>query len=566
MSDTWSSAGALCRGAEVRVIRYSAREMSRSTGWLPVAGFCFLLALFAVRLGDSAVRNSFTVDEPNYLGIGLYLWESDDYDFAATLSLHPPLTFHIASLPLLAFDLDDLPRERGIVRRLLEREEPGWRALRIAGRIPFILLACWGAAICFLWARAAAGDAAGLLATFLYTFSPTMLANGGLMHSDITVTVFFLQTLYALWLWLMKPTPLRLLFCGVSLGLALISKLNTLLLLPGVALIFLVIAFRLRPARPTLPAPGPDSLSRRLAFTFGAAIGVLGTALFVVWLGYGGSFRSTVLEEGPWAGFRIPAYLLSLIFDATANDNGRRIYLLGEFANGAPWYYLPVAFAVKVPVAISALLGLAIVAPGQRPWRLGWLLGIPLTVYLVIVCIGLDIILGIRYVLPLFPLLFVFIATQLVPLGSGWRRISVGVLCAWLAIASLWIHPHYLAYFNEVAGGPSRGHRYLLDSNVDWGQDLTTLSEYLAERGNPPVWLAYFGVEKPAEYGLRSRRLKGCRPVTGLVAISTNVREGLYKPHGHMGAPKPGCYDWLKPHEPVAHVGYSIFVYEIPDS
>ena len=224
----------------------------------------------------------------------------------------------------------------------------------------------------------------------------------------------------------------------------------------------------------------------------------------------------------------------------TANDNGRRIYLLGEFASGAPWYYFPVAFAVKVPVAISALLGLAIAAPGQRPWRLGWLLGIPLTVYLVIVCIWLDIILGIRYVLPIFPLLFVFIATQLVPLGSGWRRISVGVLCAWLAIASLWIHPHYLAYFNEVAGGPSRGHRYLLDSNVDWGQDLTTLSEYLAERGNPLVWLAYFGVEKPAEYGLRSRRLKGCRPVTGLVAISTNVREGLYQPHGHMGITETG--------------------------
>jgi 4-amino-4-deoxy-L-arabinose transferase-like glycosyltransferase len=538
--------------------------MSRSSGWLPVAGFCLLLALFAVRLGDAAVRNSFTVDEPSYIGIGLYLWESGDYDYAATLMLHPPLTFHIASLPLLAFDLDDLPRERGIVHRLFERDEPGWRALRIAGRIPFILLACWGAAVCFLWARSVAGDAAGLLATFLFTFSPTMLANGGLVHSDITVTVFFLQTLYALWLWLMKPTPLRLLFCGVSLGLALISKLNTLLLMPGVALIFLVVAFRLRPARPTLPAPGPDALGRRLVFTSGAAIVVFGAAIFVVWLGYGGSFRSAAPAEGPWAGIQIPAYLLSLILDAAMNAAGRRIYLLGDFANGAPWYYFPVAFAVKVPVAIIALLGLAIAAPGQRPWRLGWLIGIPLAVYLVIVCIGLDIILGIRYVLPLFPLLFVFIATQLVPLGRGWRRISVGVLCAWLAIASLWIHPHYLAYFNEVAGGPSRGHRYLLDSNVDWGQDLTTLGEYLSERGNPPVWLAYFGAEKPEEYGLRSRRLKGCRPVTGLVAISTNIREGLYQPHGLIDLPKPGCYDWVKSHEPVAHVGYSIFVYEIP--
>jgi 4-amino-4-deoxy-L-arabinose transferase-like glycosyltransferase len=550
--------------AETPAIRYSAREMSRSTGWLPVAGFCFLLALFAVRLGDSAVSNSFTLDEPNYLGMGLYLWESGDYDYAATLSLHPPLTYHIASLPLLAFDLDDLPRERGIVRRLFEREEPGWQALRIAGRIPFILLTCWGAAICFLWARAVAGDVAGLLATFLYTFSPTMLANGGLVHSDIVVTVFFLQTLYALWLWLMKATPLRLLFLGVSLGLAVISKLNALVLLPSLAFSFLLIAFRLRPARPTLPAPGPDTLGRRLLFLFGAGLTVLGVAIFVVWLGYGGSFRSAALEEGPWAGIEIPAYLLTLIFDENLNVSGRRVYLLGEFASAAWWYYFPVAFAVKVPVAISAMLGLAVVAPGLRPWRLGWLLGIPLAVYFVIACIWLEIVLGLRYVLPIFPVLFVFIATQLVPLAPGWRRNVVAALCAWLAIASLWIHPHYLAYFNEAAGGPSRGHHYLLDSNIDWGQSLNPLSEYLAERGNPPLWLAYFGVERPGEYGLRSQPLKGCRPVTGLVAISTNVREGLYRPHGQFGKPKPGCYDWLKSYEPVAHVGYSIFVYEIP--
>jgi hypothetical protein len=391
-----------------------------------------------------------------------------------------------------------------------------------------------------------------------------MLANGGLVHSDITVTVFFLQALYTLWLWLMKPTPLRLLLCGVSLGLAVISKLNALVLLPSVALIFLVVAFRLRPARPTLPAPGPEALGRRLLFVLGAGVGVLGAAIFVVWLGYGGSFRSAAFDTGPWAGIQLPAYLQTLIFDETLNVSGRRVYLLGEFATEAWWYYFPVAFAVKVPVAISALLGLAIAAPGLRPWRLGWLIGIPLAVYFAIACVWLEIVLGIRYVLPIFPLLFVFIATQLVPLGSGWRRKTTVALCAWLAAASLWIHPHYLAYFNEIAGGPSRGHRFLLDSNIDWGQDLATLGEYLAERGSPPVWLAYFGVEKPEVYGIRSRPLRGCRSVTGLVAISTNVRDGLYKPHGHLGAAKPGCYDWLDDYEPVAHVGYSIFVYEIP--
>jgi len=538
--------------------------MSRSPVWIPVAGFCSLLALFAMRLGDTAVRNTFTLDEPNYIGTGLYLWASGDYDYAATLSLHPPLAYHIASLPLLAFDLEDLPRERGIVQRLFEREKPGVRMLRIAGRIPFIALACWGAVMCFLWAREVAGDVAGLLAAFLYTFSPTLLANGGLVHSDITVTVFFLQTLYALWRWMMKPTPLRLLLCGLSLGLAAISKLNALVLLPSAAAIFAVIAFRLRPARPTLPAPGPAAMGKRLLWTLGAGLGVLAAAIFVVWLGYGGSFRVSSLEEGPWAGIRLPAFLLTLVFDEALNVSGRKIYLLGEIATEGWWYYFPVAFAVKVPVAITALLGLAIAAPAVRPSRLGWLIGIPLAVYFVVACIWLEITLGIRYVLPIFPLLFVFIATQLAPTGSGWLRSTVFALCAWLGIASLWIHPHYLAYFNEIAGGPSQGHRYLLDSNIDWGQDLATLGDYLEERGNPPVWLAYFGVEDPEDYILRSRRLKGCRPVKGLVAISTNVREGLYKPHGHLGMPKPGCYDWLKAHEPMAHLGYSIFVYDIP--
>jgi 4-amino-4-deoxy-L-arabinose transferase-like glycosyltransferase len=546
------------------VIRYSARGMSRAQRWLPAAGFCLLLLLFAARLGDTAVRKTLTVDEPHYIGTGLYLWKSGDYDFVDSLNLHPPLSFHIGSLPLLAFDLEDLSREPGFLKRLLEREEPGVRALRIAGRIPFIALACWGAAMCFLWAREVAGDAAGLLAAFLYTFSPTLLAHGGLAHSDITVTVLFLQTLYALWRWMMKPTPLRLLLCGLSLGLAMIAKLSGLLLLASVGLIFAVIALRLRPARPTLPTPGPLAPGKRLLWTAAVGLGTLVLVLFVVWLGYGGSFRITVPAEGPWAGTPLPAYLQSLFFDQVANERGRTLYLLGEFASGGWWYYFPVAFAVKVPVAITALAGFAIAAPVARPSRLGWLIGVPVSVYLVVACFWLDVTLGIRYLLPIFPLLFVFIATQLAPTGSGWRRAAVLAACGWLAIASLWIHPHYLAYFNEAAGGPSRGHRYLLDSNIDWGQDLATLAEYLAERGNPAVRLAYFGPEKPEDHGIRSRRLEECRPLKGLVAISTNVREGLYKLHGPLGTPEPGCYDWLKAYEPVAYLGYSIFVYDIP--
>lgn len=529
-----------------------------------MAGFCLLLVLFAARLGDTSVRKTLTVDEPHYIGRGLYLWATEDYDFAASLSLHPPLTFHLASVPLLFMGLEDLPRERSIGRLLFEREKPGVPALRVAARLPFLLLSCWGAALCFLWAREVAGAAAGIFAVFLYTFSPTVLAYGALAHSDITVTVFFLQTLYALWRWLMKPTPLRLVLVGLSLGLALISKISALLLLGGVAGVFAVVAFRLRSPRPTLPLPGPDAVGARVGFAALSGLVVLVLAIGVIWAGYGFSFRISTLDSGPFADIPLPSYVLSLLFDRMANSQGRNVYFLGEIATGGWWYYFPVAFSVKVPLAIIGLLSLAVVAPSKRPAPLGWLIAIPVSIYLAIALFWLDIPLGIRYLLPIFPLMFVFVATQLIPLAPGWRRVATLGLCAWLALASLRTHPDYLSYFNEAAGGPARGHRILLDSNVDWGQDLGTLAEYLATRGNPPVWLAFFGFEKPLDHGIRSFRLKGCRPVHGIVAISANVRAGLYKPFGQMGEPKPGCYDWLDAYEPVALVGDSIFVYEIP--
>ena len=163
-------------------------------------------------------------------------------------------------------------------------------------------------------------------------------------------------------------------------------------------------------------------MRERLVWTAAAGLVTLALVLFVVWLSYGGSFRITTLEGGAWAGIPLPGYVLSFLFDHAVNEEGRNLYLLGEFASGGWWYYFPVAFAVKVPLAITALAGLAIAAPVARPSRLGWLIGVPVAVYLAIACFWLDITLGIRYLLPIFPLLFVFIATQLAPTGGGWRR------------------------------------------------------------------------------------------------------------------------------------------------
>jgi hypothetical protein len=137
------------------------------------------------------------------------------------------------------------------------------------------------------------------------------------------------------------------------------------------------------------------------------------------------------------------------------------------------------------------------------------------------------------------------------PLG----KVVLTILCLWLVISSLRIYPHYLAYFNEIVGGPNNGHRYLIDSNIDWGQDLDGLSAYLAKRGVEDVWLEYFGMALPEKHGINSRPIP-CHPVKGTIAVSVTLLEG------RKG---PSCYQWLKQRVPAEKIGYSIFVYEVEE-
>lgn len=537
--------------------------MRRTGCSTPAVALVLLLMLFGARLTHSAIQNAFTIDEPNYVGTGLYLWKSGDYDPVRALRFHPPLVYHLASLPLLAFDLGELRLDPGVGHELMRRGNPAPVALRLASRLPFVLLSCWGAALCLLWAREVAGGAAGLLAAFLFTFSPSILAHGALVHTDIAVTVLFLQTLYAFWRWTRRPTIARLVLCGLSLGLAAVAKL-TAVLLPAILALLLVLALsRRRPASESFPAIGPDAPLRRAAWGAGIWLSLHSLAVAVVWLAYGGSFATSENPGGPFDGAALPAYLRSLAFYESVNASGRSVFFLGRFSSQGWWYFYPVAFAIKEPIGLLLLLGAALAMLRVRRRRLGLFLAPTFCVYLWVLLVHVDVPLGYRYALPLLPPLFVFIATQLAPVPRDRRGVAVAIACACMALEGLWIHPHYLAHFNALVGGPSNGPRMLLDANVDWGQDVTTLARYLASRGNPPVWLALFAAEDPASYGVRGRPLRGCRPVTGLLAISVNVRGGLYAAGNPFAAPPPGCYAWLDGFEPVARLGYSILLYDL---
>src|SRR5262249_2101912 len=161
--------------------------------------------------------------------------------------------------------------------------------------------------------------------------------------------------------------------------------------------------------------------------------------------------------------------------------------------------FFPVSFALKTPLPLIALLLIGLVAaaaPGVP--RAGPFVWVPVVVYALLTFTrGINI--GHRHLLPLYPFLFVLAAragawaAQRWHDGVRWPAAAVGVLAAWYVAGTLRVHPHYLAYFNEAAGGPRNGYRLLVDASLDWGQDLIHLREWAESHGTPALKLSYFG-------------------------------------------------------------------------
>ncbi|MBX3057010.1 MAG: phospholipid carrier-dependent glycosyltransferase [Anaerolineae bacterium] len=194
-----------------------------------------------------------------------------------------------------------------------------------------------------------------------------------------------------------------------------------------------------------------------------------------------------------------------------------------------------------------------------------------------------EINLGYRHLLPVLPFTAVFIAHALanppnhkpdyrLRITNYGLRLTLTITFTLLTLLALWIHPHYLSYFNLLAGGPDNGWRYLVDSNTDWGQDVNRLKGWMDENGVETVWLSYFGEARPEYYGIsyqgldswpprlmnpQARPYYSANPAPGIYAISATNLQGVHFANHDQFA-------WFREREPLAKLGYSIFLYEVP--
>jgi len=519
--------------------------------WLRAAAPVLLLtALILQTVGPLSLLTA-TSDETSHLPAG--------YTYVATGDLrlnpqHPPLVKMLCAVPLLALrptlDLDDPawtddpPDEWTFGKNFLYSNDAD--RLLFWGRIPVAVLSLVLGFFVYRWSSEMFGFPAGLVALFLYCLSPNVIAHSRLVTMDLALACFSFLCLYFFWRWCRRGNRLGdAVVAGLCLGLALASKFSAVILLPVLAVLVAAVAWSGRRS-------GDPSSTGRLA---GAAAVMIVLAAAVVWAVYLFPRDPTFYWDG----------MMQVNRD---HDPNRAYYLLGRFRVGGFWYYFLVAFLVKTPLPTLGVVVLSAAfrsrLPSSRPLDDAFLL-VPVVVFVVVTSALADN-LGIRYLLPVYPLLFVF-GSRVWPLFARRRAwgIAGAVLVSWYAVSAVRIFPDHLAYFNEAAGGPSRGYRVLDDSNIDWGQDLKRLKTYLDEHGVDRVRLLYPWNGDPDYYGIRHVRVTPedwyREPAPGTYAVATVwLVRGLHEAETR-GVPT----DWLDRYEPVDRVAYSFFVYRFDD-
>lgn len=545
------------------------------------------VALLAIILGACLLATgcwrvySNTWDEPEHLAAGVELLDRGKYEYDTE---HPPLARVLLALgPWLAgaHSFSTPPPEgthEGI--DILYAGGHYWRYLTLAraGTLPFLALLLFAT---WLWARQLfTSPGARLLAVLLLASVPPVLGHGALASLDVAAAATTLFALYALQHWLVTARLKDAVIFGLAAGIAVATKFSA---VPFIAAALIALTFTHAAARrewfrggwpwlaglalaalttlvPVLLVYGPRTPDAAgVAFRFNWAVSYL-------MQGGGVDHALGVLLANLWLPRELEDLVNGMVAVKAHNDSGHLSYLLGEVRRTGWWYFYLVALAVKTPLPLAATgpLGLAWLARGG--WRRGdtWALA-PLIVVLAILgfaSLVSRINIGVRHVLVLYPFLVLgatFVAVR------AWRAVAamyepraalaaVAALLAVLAwqLSTLWrAYPDYLPYFNEAVAHPER---VLVDSDLDWGQDLNRLELRAAELRIPGLSLAYRGTADlsheplPPWVPLRPRH-----PVTGWVALSELARTR-----------NPADYAWLGSYAPLERIGKSIDLYYIP--
>jgi hypothetical protein len=527
---------------------------------------------------SSIPKNSGTCDEiAHHIPAGYSYYKK--WDFRLNPS-NPPLSRYIMALPLNFLNLkapfDDMAWQAADTpafgkKLFFEYNRPKAHLILFLSRLMMVLLGIFTAILVYLMSAKIYGKLAGLFALFLFCFTPEILAHSSLATTDITAMCFMLLALFSFWKFMQSPTKIRFFLAGISLGLAQLSKYSAVILYP--IFIFLLITEFI--------------ITKNINWkSFKALILIFLISIVTIWAGYGFKTKPFLTETMNQqekidfvknsAGHFLPfwnknlsdkttkllsntplpltTYISGFLGVMKHTSAGHNTFFMGKWSDyGSYWYYL-LAFFIKTPVTIIILFFTAILSLFWiRLKKDEYYLLIPIVFIFLIASVN-KLQLGIRYILLIYPLCFIFSSRFIPFVRHIWQKSAVVILMLWLVIANIFIWPHYLSYFNEFIGGANNGWKYLRDSNLDWGQDLPALAKYMKENAVGEITLLYFGEDNPVIYGINFIKITKeelIKPEKKAYAISVQYLDSVH---------------WAKDLKPTAKAGYSIFIYDLRNS
>lgn len=582
--------------------------------WSSRQGNCFLCGIILLHLLlviFSNFSHSPNNDEVGHLAAGVSHWKLGRFDLYV---VNPPLVRLIASAAILptrpSLDWHHYSTRSGERKEIevgrdfvtINKDRILWLyGLARTACAPFSVI---GALAVYRLALGLYGVNAACAASALWCLSPSILAYASTLNPDVPAAAFFALLMAELLDWVKFPSTTRALRIGVVSGLALSTKLTFVLLLP--LLLPLVMFIRTRHSSPQTPSA---TILVHAGLVAGVALLLLNSAYF--WHDVGRPLsevhwesdlmrRLTAAQTPGKASdandgesslvqsIQMPlprSFLQGIDIQRRDFELGYTGYLMGEFKHGGWWHYYAIALITKetLPFLFLLLTSLCVMPFGSSTRNLDEIVVlIAAVVTWVVVSAHASINLHARYMLPAYPLLFV-LAAGAVARRMALRRLWPGLLACQAAVV-LYFAPHWMSYFNVLAGGPTRGHYWLLESSIDWGQDLSLLRDW--QLRHPQVanlHCALHTVVDPRDFGIaftlpptfKSGRPditapSGKRgPHAGTYAISVSHLRGV-----NASVPD-GCGGWhhsdghfayfRECFTPADMVGYSIYIYRVSE-
>lgn len=581
-----------------------------------IAGIILFFTFFVALL--SIADDSLTFDETAHIGAGYSYLTKLDYRVNPE---HPPLIKDLASLPLLFLNLN-FPEEsfRNVNPAIwwtqfdfgndfLYKSGNNPNIILFLTRLPMILLFIFLGWFIYFWTKKIAGIYPALFALTLFSFSPNFLANGRLVTTDVGAALGAVIATY-FWLnFLKKPNKLNIFLAGIFFGIAILIKFNLVLLVFLFGIITIIWAW----------------LKKTGVFKYiglGLLTGIIGL-IFVVFpvykihiLNYPKDLQVQHTQEVLANAGNVPQvfkninlflaknevlrpfgeFFLGLNMATNRTASGNTTYFLGTVsAEGRPQYF-PIVYLIKEPLALHLIIIFLLLFfayklkkpfwknTGQRMknWINDNFTQFSMIVFLLIywiTSISGNLNIGIRHILPVLPFTYILVSWGASLLlkelkTEKSKKIIISaliILIFWYCISSISVFPHYLAYFNELAGGPENGYKFVVDSNLDWGQDLKRLAIWVEEKNIDKIYLDYFGGGSPEYYlGEKYKYWDRSKPESefprgNYLAVSATQLQGQ-RALPVLGYKEPSFYYlWLNNYEPpIAKIGYSIFIYYIP--